>query len=470
MKNSNKLVSIIIIGLFFIFVISLLFLKYKNPITILKTGVEVMAQDRVLILAPHPDDEVLGCGGIIQKAVAMQVPVRIVFLTYGDNNQWSFLLYRKHLVFVPNAVRAMGLVRHDEAIESDKMLGVTKEQLTFLGYPDFKTLDIWYSHWGERPTASSMLTEVKAVPYSNAFRPGAPYKGEEILQDLKTILREFKPTKIFLSHPADHNPDHKSLYLFTRIALWDLENEIKPELHPYIIHYANWPKPSGYLPEALLIPPALFQQSIPWHSIAFTKPEVENKHNAIKQHHSQYDSSRQYLLSFIRSNELFGDFETVVLSPQLAPVVLTAKSKEDLAALPEQLIDTERASFVGIEKHLVFLENDNLVVTATLSRPLAETVGVSIYLFGYRFDKYFKDMPKLHIRFGAIEHNIFDQGRPLAKDIIKVVRKPKEITIRVPLQVLGNPQRILISANTYLGMVPLDWVSWRILELPKIGK
>lgn len=425
----------------------------------------ITPEDRILILAPHPDDEVLGCAGIIQKAVAMQVPVRIVFLTYGDNNQWSFLLYRKHPVVMPDAVQAMGLVRHDEAIQADKILGVPKEQLTFLGYPDFKTLDIWYSHWGESPAASSMLTEVKAVPYSNAFRPGAPYKGEDILQDLKTILREFKPTKIFLSHPADHNPDHKSLYLFTRVALWDLESEIKSELHPYIIHYANWPQPNGYLPGASLIPPALFQQSIPWHSIALTNPEVESKHNAIKQHRSQYDSSEQYLLTFIRSNELFGDFEPVVLSPQLAPIVLTAKSKKDLATLPEQLIDSERESFVGIEKHLVALEDNNLILTATLSRPFGETVGLSIYLFGYRPDKDFKEMPKLHIRFGASEHNIFDQGRPLAKDIIKVVRKSKEITIRVPLQILGNPQRILTSANTYLGMVPLDWVSWRVIEI-----
>src|SRR6185436_660247 len=53
-------------------------------------------QDRLLILAPHPDDEVLCCGGLIQKAVAMGLPVRTVFFTYGDNNQWSFLVYRKH--------------------------------------------------------------------------------------------------------------------------------------------------------------------------------------------------------------------------------------------------------------------------------------------------------------------------------------------------------------------------------------
>ena len=58
--------------------------------------VSLSPSDRILILAPHPDDEVLGCGGIIQKSVAMKRPVHVVYLTYGDNNEWSFLIYRKH--------------------------------------------------------------------------------------------------------------------------------------------------------------------------------------------------------------------------------------------------------------------------------------------------------------------------------------------------------------------------------------
>ena len=35
--------------------------------------------DRILVLAPHPDDEVLGCAGVIQRALAMGLPVRVVF-------------------------------------------------------------------------------------------------------------------------------------------------------------------------------------------------------------------------------------------------------------------------------------------------------------------------------------------------------------------------------------------------------
>jgi hypothetical protein len=40
--------------------------------------------DRLLIVAPHPDDEVLGCGGLMATAAAQGIPVRVVYLTSGD--------------------------------------------------------------------------------------------------------------------------------------------------------------------------------------------------------------------------------------------------------------------------------------------------------------------------------------------------------------------------------------------------
>ena len=427
--------------------------------------VELSSQDRILILAPHPDDEVLGCGGVIQKAVEMKLPLRIVFFTYGDNNQWSFIVYRKHPVLRRKGARGMGLVRHDEALAATQTLGVPPEQLTFLGYPDFRTLNIWYAHWGNRRPAKSMLTRVKSVPYANAFRPGAPYKGEEVLQDLETILREFKPTKIFVSHPGDHHPDHRSFYLFTRVALWDLEKEMKPALYPYLIHYKGWPKPRGYYPLESSEPPQLFKEKIPWQTLSLKPEEIERKHSAIKKHQSQYDYSARYLLSFIRSNELFGDFPDITLKPNVSSELLLLERKEEVMEVPEELTDEERASFVGIEKHTILLEDDNLVLSVNLSRALGKAVRVSIYVFGYREDRTFAEMPKLHVKFGAIEHKVFNQGRRLPINVIKVDRRRKEITIRIPLTALNNPQHILTSARTYMGTVPLDWVSWRTWQI-----
>jgi len=41
------------------------------------------AAERVLVLAPHMDDEVIGCGGALAKHVARGAPVTVVFLTDG---------------------------------------------------------------------------------------------------------------------------------------------------------------------------------------------------------------------------------------------------------------------------------------------------------------------------------------------------------------------------------------------------
>ena len=74
-------------------------------------------------------------------------------------------------------------------------------------------------------------------------------------------------------------------------------------------------------------------------------------------------------------------------------------------------------------------------------------------------------MPKIHIQLGTIYHAIYDQDRKLPPQTLQIVRHLKRITIRVSLAALGNPEHILTSARTYLGDIPLDWVSWRILEL-----
>lgn len=443
----------------------LLYLNLKQPPPSIKTEVSTISQDRILILAPHPDDEVLGCGGIVQEARKHNIPLKIVFLTYGDNNEWSFLVYRKHPVVMPKAVRSMGLVRHNEALEAAKILGVPLEDLIFLGYPDFRTLDIWYSHWGDRPAAESMLTHVRAVPYDNAFRPGAPYKADEILSDLKTIIREFKPTKIFVSHPADHNPDHKALYLFTRVALWELRTEANAIIYPYLVHFKHWPRPTGYHPEMQLTPPAFFARKISWKMLPLSPDAIKVKHKAIQMHRSQFKSAAKYLLSFIRSNELFGDFSIIKLRRNESPAMLTAGREIYLKEMPEQLLDEERATFVGIQEEYVSLEEDSLVYSLKLSRPLGKAVGISLFVFGYRDDVAFPKMPKIHIRFGAIEHKVFDQNRKMPSDTIKIHRKAKEITMRIPLKLLGEPQRILTSARSYTLAVPLDWVSWRVLEI-----
>ena len=425
----------------------------------------LLPTDRILVLAPHPDDEVLGTGGVIQQAVAQKLPVKVVFLTYGDSNQWSFLLYRKHPVVFPGAVEAMGLVRHDEAISASQVLGVDPQNLTFLGYPDFGTLNMWYYHWNQRPPYRSLMTRVTSVPYKGAYRFGAPYKGEEILQDIRSILRDFKPTKIFVSHPADHNGDHLAFYLYLRVALWDEGLDGKVQLYPYLIHYLTWPKPKGFHPEKDLTPPEALEDQEIWKQYHLSAQQIENKKKALQAHKTQYFSSPKYLLSFVRFNELFGDFPPIKLPLNENVSIISGQKKfMTTTELPEELNDRERSSFVGVDWKSLRWEHDNLVVTIGLSKPLAQDVEASIYFFGYNNQTPFGQMPKINVRLGVLSYSVYDQNKRLEQEVLKVARTPNDVTITVPLKLLGFPQKILTSAKTSLGNFPLDNASWVVIE------
>ena len=418
--------------------------------------------DRILILAPHPDDEVLGCGGIIQHALAMGVPVRVIFLTYGDNNEPSFFLYEKHLVVMPKAVRKMGEMRREEALTAANILGLPPEDLTFLGYPDWGTLLIWYRNWDRQPPRRSMLTRVTAVPYADAFRPGALYKGEEILKDLETLFRDFKPTKIFVAHPADTHPDHQSCYLFTRVALWDLESEIHPELYPYLVHYRKWPIPIP-APESNILRPPEALSSIRWENCLLSPSEVEKKEAALKAHKSQYMSGPRSMGSFVRLNELFGDFPMIPLFSKLSADPLSQAADEPVSEPPEGLTEEERSPFIGLEWRQVALRGENLSVSMLFSSPKARRAPVSLYLFGYRKDTPFGRMPKLRIRIGTWRYEIFNQSQRLPRRSIRVERNASRVTVRISLELLGNPDRIFVSGQTY-PVTLSKRIAWRVLE------
>jgi LmbE family N-acetylglucosaminyl deacetylase len=87
----------------------------------------VDAPGPTVIVAPHPDDEVLGCGGIIALLQQAQIPLRIVVVSDGAASHPGSLRYP------PPALSAL---RRAESLAGLACLGVEAEQVTFLGLPD----------------------------------------------------------------------------------------------------------------------------------------------------------------------------------------------------------------------------------------------------------------------------------------------------------------------------------------------
>jgi hypothetical protein len=90
-----------------------------------------------------------------------------------------------------------------------------------------------------------------------------------------------------------------------------------------------------------------------------------------------------------------------------------------------------------------------------------------LYCFGYRSDRPFAGMPKLHLEVGEMGYRVADQGQALSGGAVEVRRTAREILLRIPLAVLGRPERVFLGAVTHLGEIPLSALPWRILELPR---
>lgn len=84
---------------------------------------DVISDGTVLILAPHPDDESLGCGGLIASCCAASRPPVVAILTDGSASHPGSRL------FPPARLAAL---REQEARLAVKRLGLADDRLVFL--------------------------------------------------------------------------------------------------------------------------------------------------------------------------------------------------------------------------------------------------------------------------------------------------------------------------------------------------
>ncbi|MEE4211373.1 MAG: PIG-L family deacetylase [Parvularcula sp.] len=116
----------------------------------------------ILVLAPHPDDETLGCGGLIAAAVEHGVVVKVVFLTNGEAS---------HPNSVTHPPRRLARLRQCEAEAATKRLG-SGVQKCFLRLPDTGTASLPYPMRGVvrerlKDEARAFDTELILAPAGN---------------------------------------------------------------------------------------------------------------------------------------------------------------------------------------------------------------------------------------------------------------------------------------------------------------
>jgi LmbE family N-acetylglucosaminyl deacetylase len=234
-------------------------------------------RDRILVVAPHPDDESLCCAGLLQQALARGASVGVVWITAGDGFELDAMLAERSVA-----------------------LGVPRKSQYQLGYPDRGVLALCGDYYA-RPYRST-YTAVNAVPYAGVLSPGASYTGANLESDLEHVLALFRPTLVLAAAPQDRHPDHSASGALVR-RLLTRRGELG-ELRYWIVHAPDWPRPLGLEPDAALMPPDS-AAALAWQSMPLSEPQRLRKLAALRDHRSQMRLLAPFMESFVRANEIF---------------------------------------------------------------------------------------------------------------------------------------------------------------------
>jgi len=210
--------------------------------------------DRVLVVAPHPDDESIATGGLLQAAQAAGAARRVLLVTDGDNNPWPQRWHEKRWHVGPAERARWGARRRSEALAALQMLGVAPADVSCLGLPDLGLTD--------------------------ALMCGAP----DVVALLLAQIEEFQPTRLVLPVLEDRHPDHSALDVLLRLALLRYSGAI-PQLIAFGVHGAVPPEEGAIL--------TLSQQ------------QCDIKRAAIQIHMTQMLLSRKRFIAYAQLQEPF---------------------------------------------------------------------------------------------------------------------------------------------------------------------
>ena len=205
-------------------------LRFRAPLPLI--------EGTTLIIAPHPDDETIGCGGLIAAKRERIVPVFVVFLTDG------------RLCLGADYPDKVGLARtrRQEAILALSCLGVSEDALTFLDFPDGGLSRLTQE---ERHTAVGQLAD---------------------------LMVRFTPAEILMPYRADCHDDHEAANSLVREALKRVSLSTQPSLTEYLI-WGVW--------EAPLLRAAAWRTTGSGVRFPLQAAVVRKKHDAVAAYASQ---------------------------------------------------------------------------------------------------------------------------------------------------------------------------------------
>jgi N-acetyl-1-D-myo-inositol-2-amino-2-deoxy-alpha-D-glucopyranoside deacetylase len=425
---------------------------------------------RILVIAPHPDDETLGAGGLIQEAVRNGKEIRVVLVTTGDGYRHAAQVFFQKSELGPSDFRALGIQRHHETLAALRILGVPSHHVLFLGYPDGGTNSLWENNWS-CGNLHRGLNGADHAPYPFAYEPRAPYCGENLARNLDTIIRRFQPTDVVYPDPEDQHHDHWAVNAFVKYVLAQMH--VTPHEILYLVHRKDWPVPQTFRPEDALLPPdALRYNGSHWFTLLHSASEEQQKRLAVDHYVSQVQTAAPFLYAFIRRNDLAETYTDRTLPKLPAPVPVAGFWRNDANMVVNETNEAgRRRIFRDPSVHWIAIRS-----MATASRFLIglQTEGAlrsdALYRLELRLFGATPQDPAVHLHLAvqgrtlAQERKTMD-GRSLPSWPVVFRTEPDGLIFDFPGSVLKGISSFLVGAETVLHGHVRDRTGWRLIKV-----
>lgn len=291
------------------------FLPGDGNIDIKNASIERSQKSVSLIVAPHPDDEILAFAGTIQQTLAEGNIVKVVFLTNGDYYGEKYTS-----------------VRIAESISALSLLGVGSSDITVLGYGDLTLKALLEAQDPEQVfgSAPKIIATYGASPLNvydyHTMNTGSPagYSAANLKADLSDYLLACRPDRVYTTSEYEWHTDHKFAFLLVRDTLKKLSGETAyhPVLCESVIHGEDkeWPGKLSYDSDSkpvitrLTNPFPTMKTNLDWNSVKrvdLTDEQLRKKSDAIGKFVSQNEpnedtpGTKEYNYSFCKRDEIY---------------------------------------------------------------------------------------------------------------------------------------------------------------------
>lgn len=277
--------------------------------------------DSVVVFAPHPDDEVIGCAGIIQQALARGARVTVVAITSGDGFPAAAagVTHKQVKQVGPDDFFALARLRENESRNAIQILGGKAEDVIFLGYPDGDLGNLYKSTddkvFRQQFTRKNETYALIQKDYHTSLHgEPAPYNRSSLLGDLVEVLKALQPAEIYVTDGTDGHIDHRAAFWFVRDAAKQVG--YKGAFYTYLVHgLPAWPFPTGVTPnrpfESRKVNGEVAPRGLPWpppRRVPLTLEQAERKLKSIQAHNIPVVGMPEHqgeMESFVKSEEVF---------------------------------------------------------------------------------------------------------------------------------------------------------------------